>query len=122
MVLALRQATLPAAMRLSQSCRTAHRDCHVGIAHVIGQLVSMLVAVTLEEALKTYTTAAAFAGFEEHVKGTQEPGKYADPIVCDRDPLDITLQEPRDFRCFATLLNGNLVSGSLDFPPSAASR
>ena len=96
--------------------------CCLAREALLGTKVCPDEAITLDEALKTYTTAAACAGFEEQVKGTLERGKYADLIVCDRDPQEITLQELKHFQPVATLLNGNLVSGSLDFSPSAAVR
>lgn len=41
--------------------------------------------MTREEALESWTISAAYAAFEENVRGTLEPGKYADFIVLDRD-------------------------------------
>ncbi|HXC78364.1 MAG TPA: amidohydrolase [Candidatus Acidoferrum sp.] len=38
-------------------------------------------------ALRAYTAGGAFASFEEHYKGTLEPGMVADLQVYDRDPL-----------------------------------
>ncbi len=40
-----------------------------------------------EEALRSYTLAGAFAAFEEDLKGSLVPGKYADLAVLDRDIL-----------------------------------
>ncbi len=41
--------------------------------------------VTLERALAAYTCDAAYAEFEEGVKGSLEPGKLADVIVLSQD-------------------------------------
>ena len=38
------------------------------------------------EALRAYTSGAAYAGFDEHRLGTVEPGKRADLVVLDRSP------------------------------------
>lgn len=45
--------------------------------------------MTREEALESWTIHAAFAAFEEKLRGTLEPGKYADFIVLDRDIMTI---------------------------------
>ena len=43
--------------------------------------------MTREEAIKSYTTWAAIAGFQEAVMGSIEPGKWADFTIIDRDIL-----------------------------------
>mgnify|MGYP001046026785 CR=1 FL=1 len=42
--------------------------------------------LTIQEALRAHTMVAAYAGFEEDVKGSIEPGKLADLAVWQRDP------------------------------------
>src|SRR5713226_4542257 len=49
--------------------------------------------IRVEEALRAYTTTAAFAGFEEKEKGTLATGKLADFVVLSRDPLSIPARE-----------------------------
>lgn len=44
-------------------------------------------AFTAEEAVRGYTTAAAFAAFLENHAGAIRPGAFADLTVLDRDPL-----------------------------------
>lgn len=46
-------------------------------------------AMTREEALQTYTINNAIAAFEEDVKGTLTPGKYADITVLSQDLLTV---------------------------------
>jgi predicted amidohydrolase YtcJ len=41
--------------------------------------------LTLESAIKAYTSAAAWASFDEHRKGLIKPGMLADMVVLDRD-------------------------------------
>ena len=43
-------------------------------------------AVTPEQALWMYTYGSAWCGFEEHVKGSLTPGKYADLVALSDDP------------------------------------
>ena len=44
-------------------------------------------AVSRDEALRMFTTSAAYAAFQEKQKGSIEPGKLADLVVLGRDPL-----------------------------------
>ncbi len=41
--------------------------------------------ITVEEALRAYTYEAAYASFEEDIKGTLKPGMLADFVLIDRD-------------------------------------
>jgi len=45
--------------------------------------------MTREEALESWTISAAYAAFEEKIRGTLEPGKYADFVVLDRDIMTV---------------------------------
>jgi len=42
----------------------------------------------VEEAIKSYTSKAAFASFEEDLKGTIEPGKLADLVILSDNPFE----------------------------------
>ena len=45
-------------------------------------------AMTIREALRAHTMGAAYAGHEEYIKGSIEPGKLADLVVWRQDPYD----------------------------------
>jgi predicted amidohydrolase YtcJ len=91
--------------------------CSVARETYLGNQLAPEEAVSAQEALHTYTTAAAWVDFEEDQRGTLEPGKLADCIVCERDPLEVPTADLKDFTPSATILDGRLVSGALDdFP------
>lgn len=56
--------------------------------------------ISVEEALKAYTSSAAYASFEEDIKGSLESGKLADFVILEQD---ITLIPPADIRDVAIL-------------------
>ena len=70
--------------------------------------------ISLLAALRAYTSAGAYATFEEDVKGTLEPGMLADLQVYCGDPLG---EDPNvnweELRPRAVLLGGARVYGSL---------
>ncbi len=65
--------------------------------------------VTMEEALKMFTTWGAWAGFEEELKGRIKPGYYADIIVLDKDLTDIQPLEIPEAKVLMTILAGDIV-------------
>jgi hypothetical protein len=71
-----------------------------------GQSLDASQAVSVTEALRAYTTLGAFAGREEHVKGSLEPGKLADVAVLDRDLFAIPADEIRDVQVDMTIVGG----------------
>jgi len=65
--------------------------------------------ITVEEALRAYTSGAAYAQFAEKEKGTLEPGKLADFVLIDRDVTRIPPPEIRDARVLVTVVGGEVV-------------
>ncbi len=65
--------------------------------------------ISVEEALKTYTLNAAYAAFEEDIKGSIEVGKLADFVILDRNPLDIPKDEIKDIQVRETIIRGKTV-------------
>ena len=65
--------------------------------------------MTREEALRSYTIWAAYAAFEENIKGSIREGKLADFIVIDRDYMKCPDSEIKDIRVLQTILGGKVV-------------
>ncbi|HYN09902.1 MAG TPA: amidohydrolase [Vicinamibacterales bacterium] len=65
--------------------------------------------ISLEEALRAYTVSAAYASFEESIKGQLSPGLVADVVVLDRDLFAMPPAEVRDARVMATVAGGTIV-------------
>jgi predicted amidohydrolase YtcJ len=65
--------------------------------------------VTREQALKMFTAWAAYAAFEEKMRGSIEPGKWADLTVLSADIMQIPELEILKTRCVMTVINGEVV-------------
>ncbi|CAN5663829.1 amidohydrolase [soil metagenome] len=65
--------------------------------------------ITVEEALRAYTTGSAYAEFAEGTKGTLAPGKLADLVLIDRDITRIPSESIRDARVMLTVVGGRVV-------------
>lgn len=68
--------------------------------------------VTPEQALRAYTLDAAWASHDEHHRGSLTPGKLADLVVLDRDPVETADQGIGSIRVLATLVGGRPVHGA----------
>ena len=65
--------------------------------------------VSLETALRAYTTVNAWAEGAEGRKGVVAPGALADLAVWDRDPFAVPAQSLRDLKIVMTMLGGRIV-------------
>ncbi len=79
----------------------------LGGAHPGGWVPAERLTVT--QALAAYTREAAYASFEEHLKGRLAPGMLADLVVLDRDLTAIGPEEIRSARVLATIVGGRIV-------------
>lgn len=61
------------------------------------------------EGLKSYTLWAAYAGFEEHLKGSLTPGKLADITILSKDITRVPDNEIRDAKVVYTIVGGKIV-------------
>jgi predicted amidohydrolase YtcJ len=65
--------------------------------------------LTRMEALETYTSKAAYAAFEEDIKGTLTPGKLADIVVLSRDILTVPAAEIPSTDVVYTIVGGKVM-------------
>jgi predicted amidohydrolase YtcJ len=65
--------------------------------------------LTREQAIRLYTINNAYLNFEEKKKGSLEPGKFADLILVDRDPLSCPADDIRDTKVLMTMVGGKIV-------------
>jgi len=65
--------------------------------------------ITVEDALRAYTSGSAYASFEDNIKGTLEPNKLADFVLIDRDLTRIPHEQIRDARIMMTIVGGRVV-------------
>lgn len=63
-------------------------------------------SLSVQEALNLYTRNAAFLSFDEKERGSLEPGKVADMIVLDQNPLAMRPTELHSLRVERLLLEG----------------
>lgn len=63
-------------------------------------------AMTVAEALRSFTIDAAYAGHFDDVSGSLEPGKHADFIVIDKDPFAIAEKDLWKMNVIATYIHG----------------
>jgi predicted amidohydrolase YtcJ len=65
--------------------------------------------ISVAEAVAAYTQDAAYASFEEDLKGTLEPGKLADVVILDRDIFEIPPEQIKDVEVSMTIVGGRVV-------------
>jgi predicted amidohydrolase YtcJ len=66
-------------------------------------------AISREQALRLYTSAASYYTFEEAQKGTIRPGKLADFVVLSADYMAVPEEQIKDIKADLTLVGGKVV-------------
>jgi len=61
------------------------------------------------EALRAYTTKAAFAAFEENEKGSLAPGRLGDFVILSGDPVTVAPARLDGIRVETTVVGGRVV-------------
>ena len=74
-----------------------------------GKKMSPEQCITAPQVLAMYTTTAAYASHEEHVKGSITTGKYADIVVLSADPTNVPPEKIKDARVEMTIIGGEVV-------------
>lgn len=67
--------------------------------------------IDVETALRAYTVNNAWVAGEEAEKGSLTPGKLADLVVLDADPLRIAPERLKDVQVVLTMVGGRIVHG-----------
>jgi predicted amidohydrolase YtcJ len=65
--------------------------------------------ITVEDALRAYTTGGAYASFEENEIGSLRVGKLADLVIIDRDLTRIPPETIRDAKIEYTIVGGRVM-------------
>lgn len=98
-------------------------DCPVEPFHILDNIRSAVTrqnrvgtmtylpeqALTVEQAVRLFTSDAAWASRDEMVRGTLELGKLADMAVLDRDPFQTEPASLAEINVVETVLNGRTV-------------
>lgn len=66
-------------------------------------------SINVLEAIRMYTYNGAFASFEEHIKGSIEPGKLADLVVLNGSILNTHPHHIKDLQVDLTMIDGNIL-------------
>jgi predicted amidohydrolase YtcJ len=74
-----------------------------------GNVYGASEAISREQALRLYTSAAARYTFEEERKGTLEPGKLADLVVLSADYVAVPEDQIKDIKADVTIDGGKIV-------------
>ncbi len=65
--------------------------------------------ITVEEAIEAYTINNAYAALEDDIRGSIEPGKFADITIFDRNLLEIPHMEILETEVVMTIVDGEIV-------------
>jgi predicted amidohydrolase YtcJ len=74
-----------------------------------GHIYGANEAITREQALRLYTSAASHYMFDEDKKGTLEVGKFADLAVLSGDPMTVPEDQIKDIKADLTIVAGKVV-------------
>jgi predicted amidohydrolase YtcJ len=74
-----------------------------------GETVGTNERISLEEAIKVYTVDAAYATFEENLKGMLKPYMLEDAVVLKQDPWKVKPEEISSIDVKMAVVGGEIV-------------
>ncbi len=74
-----------------------------------GQQLLPEECISANQALAMYTINAAYASFEESIKGSITPGKLADVVLLSDDPTNAPPEQIKDIKVEMTIIGGKVV-------------
>ncbi len=74
-----------------------------------GQALLPEERIKVNQALALYTINAAYASFEENIKGSISPGKLADVVILSGDPTRVPPEQIKDIKVEMTIIGGEAV-------------
>ncbi|MBW2610146.1 MAG: amidohydrolase [Deltaproteobacteria bacterium] len=103
----------------SSDCTSLTFDPFIGIQIAVtrkaplgknkGWVVNEKEKISRRQALECYTINNAYLMFEEDVKGSIEPGKFADMVVIDKDIMTVPEDDIRKINVEMTIVGGKVV-------------
>ena len=79
-----------------------------------GRILGENQTIPVMDALRSVTSWAAYQACEERIKGSLEPGKLADFVILEANPLTVAKESIKDIGISATIVGDEVVYGSLD--------
>jgi len=74
-----------------------------------GKTIGPEERLTMDQALRMYTSGSAYLSFDEHCNGTIELGKHADFTVMAEDPREVAPEEVPQIPFTMTVVDGEVV-------------
>ena len=93
----------PVVMRGIQCAVTRQNIAHTALPYLKEE------ALTVQEAIDSFTKDGAYASFEEKKKGRLVEGMMADFVVLDKNPFEVDPYELSKIQVEKTYINGKLV-------------
>lgn len=91
------------------------RSIHTAVNRITynGRLLGPDQRISIEEAVRAYTTNAAWFHFAEDIRGSIEPGKLADFVLLSHDLLAMKPEDLLEAEVLMTMVKGRVVHGNL---------